>query len=680
MGVTVSEHGLVVDGRLVPVYSGTVHYWRLERSKWSQILDRVIELGFGMIETYIPWSVHETSPGVHDFGDVDDRKDVEAFMALCEEKGLWLLVRPGPLINAELTDFGFPEWVLLDPEVQARTNSGSLHFDAAWGLHPPRPFPVPSYASEAFYEYVADWFDHLLPVVARHLAPAGCVVAVQSDNESCYLFHDQPYATDYSEASLKLYRTFLRDRYGAIDALNGAYRATFSEFDDVEPPRDCLVASKEDLSSHLDWVEYKEYQIRWSVSRIAAMMRDRGITDIPIFHDIAWQLVTPLDVSRMENDPEIDWVGINMYCHKEDYPTLARRIRFLAGATRLPFVPEFGCGLWSHHHKTYLPDDHEFVTLAALMNGLKAINFYMLVERERWQGSPITRHGKFRPEYAEFYQRLQQFLARYPVWEFEREARVLAMLNFDVSRHARMMTTLNLAHADLLGIPEMASVVRVDFGIESDPTFEADFDNPDAWINRVMSELTDSGCGYDIADTHIDPARLGPYSTVYLQTLEFMNADDQEMLAGFIEDGGTVVMGPIVPTLDPLMRPSPMLSQFIQGPGSVSMGRGRLLSVSEPDLRQIVRTTSPEPEYRLNGKPAEMSVLRRGDETLLFVANPTGSPVSTAIEFGGSRTVKSVWGADLDESDHTESLSLALRPHEIRIFDVTRMSLAGRGV
>ena len=39
---------------------------------------------------------------------------------------------------------------------------------------------------------------------------AGCIVAAQSDNETCYLFHDQTYATDYSADSLKLYRSFLR--------------------------------------------------------------------------------------------------------------------------------------------------------------------------------------------------------------------------------------------------------------------------------------------------------------------------------------------------------------------------------------------------------------------------------------------------------------------------------------
>ena len=67
---------------------------------------------------------------------------------------MYLLVPPGPLINAELTDFGFPEWILLDPAIQARTAVGSLHLDAAWGFHPPRPYPVPSYASPAFYEAV----------------------------------------------------------------------------------------------------------------------------------------------------------------------------------------------------------------------------------------------------------------------------------------------------------------------------------------------------------------------------------------------------------------------------------------------------------------------------------------------------------------------------------------------
>jgi len=138
MTVTVGEAGLLIDGTNVPVYSGAVHYWRLERERWPAILERVKSLGFAMIETYIPWSVHETSPGAFDWTRA---RDVDASCRCVKNRACGLLVRPGPLINAELTDFGFPEWVLLDPAVQARTALDTVHLDAAWGLTHHARFP-----------------------------------------------------------------------------------------------------------------------------------------------------------------------------------------------------------------------------------------------------------------------------------------------------------------------------------------------------------------------------------------------------------------------------------------------------------------------------------------------------------------------------------------------------------
>ena len=131
MAVTLTEQGLDIDGKAVPVYSGSVHYWRLEREQWPLILEKVQSLGFGMIETYIPWSIHETAPGVFDWGTHDPRKDFEAFCQLCEATGLYLMVRPGPLIKAELTEFGFFDWVLLNLQVQAHNALGTLRIDAA---------------------------------------------------------------------------------------------------------------------------------------------------------------------------------------------------------------------------------------------------------------------------------------------------------------------------------------------------------------------------------------------------------------------------------------------------------------------------------------------------------------------------------------------------------------------
>ena len=286
MAVTLSDRGLVIDGKHVPVYSGSVHYWRLERALWPKILDRVIELGFGMVETYIPWSMHEIEPGVYDWGEIDDRKDVEAFMRLCEEKGLWLIVRPGPLINAELTDFGFPEpgcsTILLcrrEPPVAPFT------IDAAWGLHPPKPFPVPSYASEVF---TTPWAGGSTQVVPGHQPAPGAGRMRRRGPER-------------QRNLLPLSRSALRDRLqrrvaGVVPALPGRpiwihrrtqrriWREPIAAFDEVEPPRECGVDGAADLPLHLDWVAYKEHQIRWSVARIARMLRERGVhgrSDLP---------------------------------------------------------------------------------------------------------------------------------------------------------------------------------------------------------------------------------------------------------------------------------------------------------------------------------------------------------------------------------------------------------------
>ena len=292
MSVTVADAGLRIGEEIVPVYSGSVHYWRLERSRWSDILDRVRELGFGMIETYIPWSVHEIEPGVFDWGAIDDRKDIDAFMtSLRGERAL--AAGPAGTAHQRRTDV-----FRLSGMGDSRSRSPGPHrhrqspYRRRLGSASAPPVSRASYASEAFYTAVGGWFDAICPIIARHIAPDGCVVSCQSDNETCYFFHDQAYATDYSPDSLALYRCFLADKYAVIADLNQAYGTTYPSYAEVEPPRDCGVETAADLPLHLDWVAYKEYQIIWAVARIARMLHERGITGIPIYHDIAFQEVT----------------------------------------------------------------------------------------------------------------------------------------------------------------------------------------------------------------------------------------------------------------------------------------------------------------------------------------------------------------------------------------------------
>jgi beta-galactosidase len=641
VSVTLTETGLQINGQHVPVYSGTIHYWRLERDRWEVILDRAKELGFNMIETYIPWSTHETYPGHFDWGQEDPRKDVEGFMRLCEEKGLWLLVRPGPLINAELTDFGFPEWVLLDPDVQAKMAAGSIHLDAMSGLHPPHQFPVPSYASEKFFFEAGKWFDAICPIMARHLAPQGCIVAVQSDNETCYLFHDQPYATDYGADSIKLYRHYLEQKYTTIENLNAAYCTEHDSFDQVEAPRACEIHSRSDVPRHIDWIEYKEYQIRYAVARFARMLKERGMVGIPVFHDVAYQMTTPLDICAMEAEPDIDWVGMNLYRNKEEYWGAVQRMRYLVGTTRLPFVPEFGNGLWSHHPATFRPDEEELITLAALTHGLKAINFYMLVERDRWQGCPITRHGTYRPEYAQFYRRLSELLRMHPLEQYERERQVLVLYNFDLFRQAAAATMLHYPHFDLLGLPPELFRADLDLNLQHGVHFEASYSNLENWLGSVMSDLAVRHLDYDLSDTHIDPARLSRYPIVYLQVTDFMSPPDQTKLLTYVQNGGHLIVGPGMPYLNVALKPASVLGQYLKQPGTVAIGQGQLTWVPAEALASLAL---PQPEFQCDQPLVEVNVLRRQGVTLVALANSAASDVESTLSFTGTREFRAVWG------------------------------------
>jgi beta-galactosidase len=69
VSVQITQDGLQIDGKPVQLHSGSVQPWRLDPAKWEEILDRVVELGFKLIEVYIPWGAHELADGTCDLSD-----------------------------------------------------------------------------------------------------------------------------------------------------------------------------------------------------------------------------------------------------------------------------------------------------------------------------------------------------------------------------------------------------------------------------------------------------------------------------------------------------------------------------------------------------------------------------------------------------------------------------------
>ncbi len=109
----------VFDGKPAVIISGSIHYPRVPRAYWRDRIRKAKAMGFNCIGTYIFWNAHEKKPGEFDFSG---NLDIAAFARVCQEEGMWLIIRPGPYICSEWDLGGMPAWLLKDPEMQVRTN------------------------------------------------------------------------------------------------------------------------------------------------------------------------------------------------------------------------------------------------------------------------------------------------------------------------------------------------------------------------------------------------------------------------------------------------------------------------------------------------------------------------------------------------------------------------------
>jgi len=301
-----------------------------------------------------------------------------------------------------------------------------------------------------------------------------------------------------------------------------------------------------------------------------------------------------------------------------------------------------------------------------LTHGLKAINFYMLVERDRWQGCPITRHGTYRPEYTQFYQRLGTFLRQYPLEQYERDRPVLVLFNFDLFRQAAAASMLHYPHVDLLSLPPELFQADLDLNLKHDVHFEANYSNPENWLGKVMGDLAVRHVDYDLSDTHIDAARLSHYPIVYLQATDFMSPHDQSKLLTYVQNGGHLIVGPGLPYLDATLKPASVLSQYLKQPGTVSIGQGQLTWALAEALSNIVL---PATEYQCDQPVVEVMVLRRNGTTLLALANSSGVDLESTLTFTGTRKFRSVW-CDAPIKSGQSHAAFATAAYSIQIWEV----------
>jgi len=113
--VTWDEHTIFVHGKRVLIYSGEFHPFRLPvPSLWLDVFQKIKALGYNGVSFYVDWALLEGKQGSF---SAEGIFALEPFFEAALEAGIYLLARPGPYINAEVSGGGYPGWLQRTEEV-----------------------------------------------------------------------------------------------------------------------------------------------------------------------------------------------------------------------------------------------------------------------------------------------------------------------------------------------------------------------------------------------------------------------------------------------------------------------------------------------------------------------------------------------------------------------------------
>ena len=115
---SLSKDGFFLDGRPFQIISGEMHPARIPREYWQHRIQMAKAMGCNTIAAYIFWNYHESTPGKFDFKT--GNHDIASFIKLCQQEGLWVLLRPGPYVCAEWDLGGLPPYLLKIPDIKLR--------------------------------------------------------------------------------------------------------------------------------------------------------------------------------------------------------------------------------------------------------------------------------------------------------------------------------------------------------------------------------------------------------------------------------------------------------------------------------------------------------------------------------------------------------------------------------
>lgn len=154
--VSLDKNGIKINGKYTILMCASLFYFRIPPEMWIDRMRKIKLAGYNCIDVYFPWNFHEVKKGEWLF---DGDRNVERFLELANQEGLFVVARPGPYICSEWDGGGLPAYLFAE-DVNIRENDAR------------------------YLKYVEEWFKRILPIISRfQLTQQGSVVLVQLENE-----------------------------------------------------------------------------------------------------------------------------------------------------------------------------------------------------------------------------------------------------------------------------------------------------------------------------------------------------------------------------------------------------------------------------------------------------------------------------------------------------------------
>ena len=155
--IEVNSKFLLLNGKPIIPVMGEVHYARVNKERWEDVILKMKAAGINIIATYVFWIHHEEEEGTFDW---TGNKDLREFILLCQKHDLWVYPRIGPWCHGEARNGGLPDWIVKRKDFSVRSN------DSAY-----------LYYAERWYKEIADQLDGL------YYKDQGPVIGIQLENE-----------------------------------------------------------------------------------------------------------------------------------------------------------------------------------------------------------------------------------------------------------------------------------------------------------------------------------------------------------------------------------------------------------------------------------------------------------------------------------------------------------------